>query len=68
MGLGLCPRAVRRLAGVPPGDGQGVRAEGGLLAVELTEGEQTSGALLGGQGAGGPALLSCPCPGTRGPR
>lgn len=45
-----------RVAGRGPTRGwTGVRAEEGLLDVELTEGEQTPGALLGGPGAGGPS-------------
>ena len=60
-------RAVGRPAGVPPGDGQGVRAEGGLLDVELTEGEQTSGALLGGLWADGPSTPELPVPWHQGP-
>ena len=37
----------------------GVRAEEGLLDVELTEGEQTPGALLGGPGASAPRQGEC---------
>lgn len=45
----------------------GVRAEEGLLDVELTEGEQTPGALLGGPGAGGPSAPELPMPWHWGP-
>ena len=56
----------RRAAGRGPiRDGRGVRTEGGLRDVELMEGKQTSGTLLGG--LVGPAVLSCPRPGTGGP-